>query len=266
MSLGWLDYGWRMYDPAAPHFTSIDPMAAFVPGISPYHYCYNNPINFIDPDGMWVKGAGFWNNISKSDERNEAEMAAASLRDGGEVSNVTVEKNGKGSWRVSWTEKNSENSTGDNAVYLPVFGFCDYNKSENNTPNAAEVAFTELDNLVVKLGDSYKESKAGKIMAKGDEIAPQVAQVGVKIFPPTAVIDAGKTIITGKDINETVQEGTLNRYVLPTLTLAAPTLKGLNMAGTISLSDDALKGINTIENINTGVSGLQETKKQINKE
>jgi RHS repeat-associated protein len=33
-------------------FTSVDPLAELMPGISPYAYCYNNPIKYIDPLGL----------------------------------------------------------------------------------------------------------------------------------------------------------------------------------------------------------------------
>ncbi len=32
-------------------FTAIDPLASKYPGLSPYVYCANNPMKFVDPDG-----------------------------------------------------------------------------------------------------------------------------------------------------------------------------------------------------------------------
>jgi RHS repeat-associated protein len=54
--LGWYDYGARFYDPTGVHWTTVDPMAEKYSSFSPYHYAYNNPLLFIDPNGeeIWI--------------------------------------------------------------------------------------------------------------------------------------------------------------------------------------------------------------------
>ena len=50
--LDWYDYGARQYDAAGvPMFTTIDPMAEKYYHLSPYAYCANNPVKYIDKEG-----------------------------------------------------------------------------------------------------------------------------------------------------------------------------------------------------------------------
>ena len=47
-----LDYGARTYDPWLSRWTSIDPLAAKYYSTSPYVFCNNSPVNYVDPWGM----------------------------------------------------------------------------------------------------------------------------------------------------------------------------------------------------------------------
>jgi RHS repeat-associated protein len=49
-----LDFGARIYDSRLGRWLSLDPLQEKYPSLSPYNFCANNPIMYVDPDGKKI--------------------------------------------------------------------------------------------------------------------------------------------------------------------------------------------------------------------
>ena len=68
-------YGARYYDPRISIWLSVDGEFENGPNVSPYVYCFNNPINMTDPDGNWPFPS--WNDIKNSARNMVRDVAYA---------------------------------------------------------------------------------------------------------------------------------------------------------------------------------------------
>ena len=103
LGIDWYDFGARNYDPALGRWMNIDPLAHRYDNSSPYSYAFNNPILFVDPDGMRVILGR--NTVDKRDlNTNEIlhllnsmqEMTDDQLTYNGETGEIEIKEEGSG--------------------------------------------------------------------------------------------------------------------------------------------------------------------------
>jgi RHS repeat-associated protein len=110
------DFGARMQDPQLGRWWTVDPKADQMRRFSPYNYAFDNPIRFIDPDGM---GPTDWVRYNNGNGQNLVQFVP-------EVKNNAQAK--------EWAEKQGYNNGTDIGLESTVQGFP---SKENGTATGA---------------------------------------------------------------------------------------------------------------------------------
>lgn len=178
------DYSARYYEPAIGRFTTVDPLAEMYYSISPYAYCNNNPLRFIDPTGM----------AYSSSDPNQIGNMLDHLNNGGSVKNYDY---------GGWEETEDPEPPQD----WPPFGYTNYHlvAAEQKRIEAARQIPEKLVKGVKKTGKTIITSALAQylngVVAIGVDISYEthaVVAVSAKIIGAILILkgaDEGKIVI-----------------------------------------------------------------------
>jgi RHS repeat-associated protein len=167
LNLGWYDYQARQYDPAIGRWMAPDPLSDLSRRWSPYTYCYNNPLLFVDPDGMFGDYYDQKGNKVGTDGKDDGKVYV--VTDKKEISNIKANEKSGGTTQLDQVSS---------AIELPSAGVraeMGNAVDRSNAPNAS-VGDTK--------GGFHEEGGVYGLDANGNQVAA-AAQPGEVANPQT---------------------------------------------------------------------------------
>ena len=109
-SIGYTDFGARQYNSALRRWMTPDPHSEKFYGISPYAFCNNNPVNFVDPDGEAIYQINSKGYITLVDNTDEVHQLYFVDNDGNRTGDMVTLSDSKAFESLSKSD-NNQNST-----------------------------------------------------------------------------------------------------------------------------------------------------------